>query len=63
MMRDLKEELLKIKGGDFPKWYASLTKLEKVAGRWGYGIDNYEPMYWYWNTLRRRQDGDNADVP
>ena len=29
-MRDLKEELLKIKGGDFPKWYASLTKLEKV---------------------------------
>ena len=30
MMRDLKEELLNIKGGDFPKWYASLTKLEKV---------------------------------
>jgi len=29
-MRDLKEELLNIKGGDFPKWYASLTKLEKV---------------------------------
>ena len=29
-MRDLKEELLKIKGGDFPKWYASLTKLERV---------------------------------
>ena len=29
-MRDLKEELMKIKGGDFPKWYASLTKLEKV---------------------------------
>ena len=29
-MRDLKVELLKIKGGDFPKWYASLTKLEKV---------------------------------
>ena len=29
-MRDLKEELLKIKGGDFPKWYTSLTKLEKV---------------------------------
>ena len=29
-MRDLKEELLKIKGGDFPKWYSSLTKLEKV---------------------------------
>ena len=34
MMRDLKEELMKIKGGDFPKWYASLTKLEKVE----YGI-------------------------
>ena len=30
MMRDLKEELLKIKGGEFPKWYSSLTKLEKV---------------------------------
>ena len=30
MMRDLKEELMQIKGGDFPKWYASLTKLEKV---------------------------------
>jgi len=29
-MRDLKEELLNIKGGDFPKWYASLTKLEKA---------------------------------
>ena len=29
-MRDLKEELLKIKGGEFPKWYSSLTKLEKV---------------------------------
>ena len=34
MMRDLKEELMKIKGGDFPKWYASLTKLEKAE----YGI-------------------------
>ena len=33
-MRNLKEELMKIKGGDFPKWYASLTKLEKVE----YGI-------------------------
>jgi hypothetical protein len=30
MMRDLKEELMQIKGGDFPKWYASLTKLEKI---------------------------------
>jgi len=29
-MRDLREELLQIKGGDFPKWYSSLTKLEKV---------------------------------
>ena len=29
-MRDLKEQLLKIKGGEFPKWYSSLTKLEKV---------------------------------
>ena len=29
-MRDLKEELLEIKGGDLPKWYASLTKLEQV---------------------------------
>jgi len=29
-MRDLKEELMQIKGGDFPKWYASLTKLEKI---------------------------------
>ena len=29
-MRDLKEELFKIKGGDFPKWYASLTKLEQI---------------------------------
>lgn len=30
MMRDLKEEFLKLKGGDFPKWYASLSKLDKV---------------------------------
>ena len=30
MMRDLREELFKIKGGDFPTWYASLSKLEKV---------------------------------
>ena len=29
-MRDLKEELFEIKGGDFPKWYASLTKLDKA---------------------------------
>jgi hypothetical protein len=30
MMRDLREELLNIRGRDFPKWYSSLTKLEKV---------------------------------
>jgi hypothetical protein len=30
MMRDLREELLNIRGGDFPKWYSSLTKLERV---------------------------------
>jgi len=29
-MRDLREELLNIRGGDFPKWYSSLTKLERV---------------------------------
>ena len=29
-MRNIKEKLMEIKGGDFPKWYASLTKLEKV---------------------------------
>ena len=29
-MKNIKEELLQIKGGDFPKWYASLTKLEKA---------------------------------
>ena len=29
-MRNLREELFKIKGGDFPTWYASLSKLEKV---------------------------------
>ena len=33
-MKNIKEELMQIKGGDFPKWYASLTKLEKVE----YGI-------------------------
>ena len=30
MMRNLREELFKIKGGDFPAWYASLSKLEKL---------------------------------
>jgi hypothetical protein len=30
MMRDLREELFTIKGGDFPEWYASLTKLEQI---------------------------------
>ena len=29
-MRNIKKELFEIKGGDFPKWYASLTKLEKI---------------------------------
>ena len=29
-MRDLKRELFEIKGGDFPKWYASLSKLDKA---------------------------------
>lgn len=29
-MKDIKKQLLEIKGSDFPKWYASLTKLEKV---------------------------------
>ena len=29
-MRDIKKELLEIKGGDFPKWYSSLSKLEKL---------------------------------
>ncbi len=44
-MRDLKKELLQIKGGDFPKWYASLSKLEKIE----YGLmleeisKNYRP--------------------
>ena len=30
MMRNLREELFKIKGGEFPTWYASLSKLEKL---------------------------------
>ena len=29
-MRDIKKELFEIKGGEFPNWYASLTKLEKI---------------------------------
>ncbi len=29
-MRNIKKQLMEINGGDFPKWYASLTKLEKV---------------------------------
>jgi hypothetical protein len=28
--RDIKKELLKVKGGDFIEWYSSLTKLEKA---------------------------------
>jgi hypothetical protein len=30
MMRDLREELLELRGKDYPKWYNSLTKLEQV---------------------------------
>ena len=30
MARDLKKELLKIKGGDFLEWYSSLSKLEEL---------------------------------
>ncbi len=30
MSREIKKELLKIKGGDFLEWYSSLTKLEKA---------------------------------
>tara|TARA_R100001443_G_scaffold84302_1_gene90976 strand:- start:180 stop:320 length:141 start_codon:yes stop_codon:yes gene_type:complete len=33
MGRDIKKELLKIKGGEFIKWYSSLTKLEKAEYR------------------------------
>tara|TARA_R100001480_G_C4705692_1_gene178098 strand:+ start:281 stop:424 length:144 start_codon:yes stop_codon:yes gene_type:complete len=33
MMRNLREELFKIKGGDFPTWYSSLSKLEKLEYR------------------------------
>ena len=29
-MRDIKKELFEIKGGEFAKWYTSLTKLEKL---------------------------------
>ena len=29
-MKNIKEELMQIKGGDFPKWYASLSKLDKA---------------------------------
>ena len=28
--RDIKKELLKVKGGDFIEWYSSLTRLEKA---------------------------------
>jgi hypothetical protein len=30
MSRDIKKELLKIKGREFIEWYSSLTKLEKA---------------------------------
>jgi len=29
-MRNLKKEMLEIKGGEFINWYKSLTKLEKI---------------------------------
>ena len=33
MARDIKKELLKVKGGEFIEWYSSLTKLEKAEYR------------------------------
>lgn len=27
-MRNIKEEMMKVKGGEFPEWYNSLTKEE-----------------------------------
>tara|TARA_R100000908_G_C3662471_1_gene89100 strand:- start:83 stop:220 length:138 start_codon:yes stop_codon:yes gene_type:complete len=33
MARDIKKEMFELKGGDFPKWYSSLTKLEKAEYR------------------------------
>jgi|TARA_R100000084_G_C4633931_1_gene139950 hypothetical protein len=32
-MRDIKKEMFEVKGGDFKKWYLSLTKLEKLEYR------------------------------
>ncbi len=29
-MRDIKKEMLLVKGGDFIEWYLSLTKLERL---------------------------------
>ena len=29
-MRDVKKEMLEVKGGDFIEWYLSLTKLERL---------------------------------
>jgi len=43
MMRDLKEELMQIKGGDFPKWYANLTKLEKAE--YFQALEQFEKEY------------------
>ena len=37
------KELLKIKGGDFPKWYASLTKLEKAE--YFQALEQFEKEY------------------
>jgi hypothetical protein len=30
MRRNIEKELYKIKGGDFPEWYSSLTKFERL---------------------------------
>jgi|TARA_R110002020_G_scaffold446839_1_gene659148 hypothetical protein len=29
-MKNIKKELFNVKGGEFPKWYNSLTKYEKI---------------------------------
>ena len=28
--KNIKKEMMKVKGGDFPKWYNSLTEEEKI---------------------------------
>ena len=42
-MRNIKQELLEIKGGNFPKWYASLTKLEKAE--YFQALEQFEKEY------------------